>query len=168
MGPHFVPSWGPLIVHSLCRARYLELGEKPLSNTRPIIYWYLWLYRLQSITHWLRRALAWRSDQPALARQFGRLRAVGGVQLHQDVRDVVLHGPLRQRQPVANLAVALALRQQPQHLDLALAQLALTATIPVSVGPALASHFLSRIMWAQRTASPKLHQQFRGHSRRDE
>src|SRR5260370_40823271 len=59
---------------------------------------------------------------PVRARPERRLRAVAQAKLAQDVRDVILHGAFRDEQRLANLAVALALREQAQNIALALGQ----------------------------------------------
>src|SRR5258708_38765986 len=59
---------------------------------------------------------------PVRARPERRLRPVAQPQLAQYVRGVVLHAAFRDEQRLADLAVALAFRQQAQNLALALGQ----------------------------------------------
>ena len=62
-------------------------------------------------------------DDPAAHRVDGRLDAVVDLQLHQDVRDVVLDGLRADVELGGDHGVVLAVRDQLQHLDLALGEL---------------------------------------------
>src|SRR5271157_3427713 len=61
-------------------------------------------------------------DESALDSDGHGMGAVIGSQLRQDVRDVVLDGFLRNRKLSGDLSISVAGRNQPQHADLARAE----------------------------------------------
>src|SRR3954464_7987814 len=62
-------------------------------------------------------------DEPELARAADRLLARGGAELGVDVAHVGLDGVDRDEQLLADLAVRVRAREQPQHGELALGEL---------------------------------------------
>src|SRR5689334_12510672 len=73
-------------------------------------------------------AMAWRPpvslDKPRLVREHHGLDAVAKVELLQDVRDVRLDGRVADVELTADLGVRVAARDQAEHVQLTLGQLA--------------------------------------------
>src|SRR5262245_29465414 len=63
------------------------------------------------------------SEQAMLDREAGRRHERGDLQLAVDRAQVTADRARAQNQPLGNLCVAQALRDEPQHLDLALGQI---------------------------------------------
>src|SRR5262249_39146327 len=64
-----------------------------------------------------------RLTQPRVPRADDRLRTISYLQLAEDVRDMIAHRFQAERELLGDLRVAAALRDQREHLRLALGQL---------------------------------------------
>src|SRR5262245_53321231 len=62
------------------------------------------------------------AQHSVLVRPCGRRRSARNTELHEDVADVAVHGPLAQRKRTRDRLVRLARGDVPQHLELARAQ----------------------------------------------
>src|SRR5215211_4103537 len=80
----------------------------------------------------LNRARRWQEDhahsagveEAGLVREHDRLDPVSEVELHQDMGDVGLHGGVADEELPPDLGVRQASRNQPEHLELTLGELA--------------------------------------------